>query len=563
MTEQNFEWRYYQEEAPRALLNYFYEHTGNPIVALPTASGKSVVIPLFIKLILDQWFSTRFLVLTHVKELVEQNAKKMAMVLPNVPYGVNCDGLGRRDTIQPVVFGSVGSVLPMMHMIGYRDFIIIDEGHLANENEESQYGRVIGEARLINPNVKVICLSATPWTTRGSIIQHDDDGNCTSLFTHVAYDRTRPEDFAEFTEKGWLCRLIARGTQTKYDISNVGVTRGEYNAKQLQAATDIDVLTEAAVAEMIQTAFTAQRHCGLVFANGVKHAEHVTEEFLAQGSTATFVHSKLTRAQRDDRLEGYKAGAYQWMVNNGILTTGFDHPPIDIIGVLRHTFSIPLWVQMLGRGLRPYDWLNPMQYIPGFEYTKYNTMVLDFANNTDRLGPIDDPFFKAKKKKGDPGDAPVKTCENKFDDGEVCKTYNFAGARCCWQCGAEFVFSVKFEATAGTVAPMSIPDALPERHWHDVKFINYEKVGKPGMPAMLKVIYHCGLKKSVSELVCIEHNNQARQYAWGWWRQRTELPMPSTVDDALKETHNLKRPRQVEVETAPKIKYPKVTGHVF
>jgi len=68
------------------------------------------------------------------------------------------------------------------------------------------------------------------------------------------------------------------------------------------------------------------------------------------------------------------------MVNVGVLTTGFDFPEIDLIIMLRPTNSPVLWVQMLGRGTRPAD-------------GKENCMVLDFAGNTPRLGPINDPMI--------------------------------------------------------------------------------------------------------------------------------------------------------------------------
>lgn len=121
------------------------------------------------------------------------------------------------------------------------------------------------------------------------------------------------------------------------------------------------------------------------------------------GIPTTCIHSKLTKDERTERLAGLKSGKYRAAVNNNILTTGFDLPSIDLIAVIRPTNSPGLWVQMLGRGTRPV-------YAPGFDLwstagrlaaieagSKQDCLVLDFAGNTRRLGPINDPVLPRKR----------------------------------------------------------------------------------------------------------------------------------------------------------------------
>lgn len=546
--------RYYQPEAVEKTIEYLFSHTGNPLIALPTGTGKSVVIVLFIMRLLGIYFPTRVLMLTHSLELVGQNAAKFKSMAPNIPLGINCDGIGKRDTQQNVIFGSIGSVIGMLEYFAPFDVIVVDEAHRISEDEDSMYSKLIIWAMEKNKQVRIVGLTATPYDNYGTIIREDPKtGLVTSLFNAIVYNRIDPASFIEFVSKGWLCALIAIATKTKYDVSNVGMVGGEFNQGQLQKATDIQILTEAAVAEMIHVAHIDRRNCGLVFANGIKHSEHVCEEFQAQGATAVFVHSKMSKAKLIDAYDAFHTGNAQWMVNNGKLTTGYDHPPIDLLGILRHTNQCPLWAQILGRGTRPYDWTNPHHYKPGFEYRKLNTLVMDFADNTSRLGPIDAPFFK-KRSKGDPGDAPVKICPH-------CGVYNYASARFCFGCDKEFTFEVKFSAESSGAAVMTA-DAEPQTVDYDVTFVNYAKLVSGGTP-MLQVVYHCGMSKKFTEIICLEHTTAAKRHAWGWWKSRTDLPVPALVDAALKITAELRRPVRITVEHNPTTKYPKVLAHVF
>jgi len=550
--------RYYQDEAADCLFPYFEENAvGNPLIVLPTASGKSIVIPLFLRKVFDRYplANMRSLIIVPSKELVKQNAKKMRAMLPNVSLGINCDGLKKRDTWQNNVIGTPGSIVSMVKEIGHIDLILVDEAHTIPEKEAAVINLIIAGLKAINPNLRMIGLTATPFDNYGLIVRHDPKtGECTSLFTHIPYTRIAPEDFLEFIHKGWLCPLIAVGTTTKYDVSSVGMSRGDFNQRELQDCTDKEWITRLAVSEIIATFHAKNRHCGLVFANGIQHAEHVCEEMQAQGMTATVIHSKLKDDVRNERLEAYHRGEYDFMVNNGVLTIGYDHPPVDLIAVIRHTCSIPLWVQILGRGLRPYDWNNPEQYIPGFEYTKSETIVMDFADNTSRLGPIDNPFFK-KRSKGDSGDAPVKICPVSH-----CQAYNYASARYCYNCDHEFKFEVKYTGQSSGDSPLS--NTEPVRDWVNVQYVNYTKVTGSGGLNMMKVIYHAG-SKTYSELVCLEHTTGAARHARAWWIQRTEMLMPSRVDDALKITSKLRWAKRIEVEVTPGAKYPKVISHEF
>src|SRR5690606_1769168 len=153
------------------------------------------------------------------------------------------------------------------------------------------------------------------------------------------------------------------------------VPPGASNLKQLQEAGDRDELTRAALPEALAVGHGCQHWA--VFAFGVGHAIHGTAMLESFGVPAPCVRSKLSNGGRAQRLANYKAGKYRAMVNNGILTTGFDFPAIDLIVMLRPTQSPGLWVQMLGRGTRPL-------YAPGFDLETTEGRLAAIANSPKR-----------------------------------------------------------------------------------------------------------------------------------------------------------------------------------
>jgi DNA repair protein RadD len=166
--------RWYQEEAVDGLFDYFANHggtgndgrpiTANPVICLPTGTGKSLVIGLFLMRAFGLYPRTRAMVLTHVKELISQNASKLLEIWPLAPLGVYSAGLNARDMIQPIIFGGIKSCVGKGAQFGFRDFLIIDEAHLIpGEGDSADYLKFIGEMLLINPYLKIIMLTATPY----------------------------------------------------------------------------------------------------------------------------------------------------------------------------------------------------------------------------------------------------------------------------------------------------------------------------------------------------------------------------------------------------------------
>lgn len=532
------EFRWYQDEAEKAIYTYYKTNKGNPIVALPTGTGKSVVIGKFIWGIFQRWPTQRIIQLAHRKELLIQNSNKLKELWPAAPFGLFSAGLKQKNAHMPITFGGIQSCHNAKDEFCYKvDLIIVDEAHLINPKDVGMYAEFIRHLKAINPFLKVIGFTATDYRMgQGRLTDEmlDDQGNNTALFTDVIYDLTDIKGWALLIEQGYLCKLVARATNTKIDISNVKVTKGEFNIKQLADATDTQWVNTQVVDEMCRLA--EDRWAWLVFGIDIEHCEHLATLFQQRNYAIEAVHSKLTDKQNDARLSAFRRGELRGLVNNDKLTTGMDHPPIDCIGMVRHTMSPSLWVQMAGRGTRPYDFNNPKQYIPGYEFVKNDCLLLDYARNCERLGPINNPVIpKQPNPKG--GDMPVKICPK-------CGVYNFAAARVCDFCGHEFPINIHLETASDATAVFidTGEDVVERIPVFQAGYSRYQK--SPETTPMLRVVYLTGHTKftRIIENIMIEKDS-ARKHCERWWKQRHPMPCPSLIDEALKYHRQLKTPR--------------------
>jgi len=527
--------RWYQEEALEAVYQFFMTHKeGNPLIGLPTGTGKSVLPAIFINRVMKQWPNQRFLLVTHVKELIAQNANVMMKVWPEAPLGIYSAGLKLKQTAQPIVFGGIQSMIRNPALFGHRDIAFVDEAHLVSANDSSQYQTFFAHLKLINPNLKIIGMSATLYRMGMGIITEN------GLFSHVAYDMTNIDGFNRLVNEGFISPLIPLRTKTELDVSDVSVQQGEFVATQLQGAVDKAPITFKALQELVHAG--KDRRSWLLFASGIEHAEHIAEQLGAFGIDCAPVHSKRTAEYNDAAIQAFKGNELRAIVNYGKLTTGFNHPSIDLIGMLRPTLSVPLWVQMLGRGTRPAD-------------GKQNCLVMDFARNTPRLGPINDPQMPTKKG-NKPGEMPIKICES-------CGTYNHISAKLCCNCGEQFSFQQKLVGKAGTdeLIKAAATEPVPIIEMFNVTYAIYAKHdGKFGKPPTLKATYFTsGL--AFKEFVCLEHNGMAGKIARDWWRRRHKEEPPKTVDEALGFVSQLRVRKQIRVHVNRQ--YPEILNAEF
>lgn len=497
--------RDYQSAAVLATWNYLCDQPGNPVIVLPTGSGKSLIIS---KLAQDAiGWGSRVLVLAHRQELLQQNADKLRRLLPDVPVGLFSAGLRRWDAESPVVCAGIQSCWKKAEAFGSRQLILIDEVHLVSLNGEGMYRKFLADIQAINPKARLVGLTATPYRTgEGSLCGPD------KLFQGVAYEAEIPGLIAN----GYLSPITSQATTTAVDTSGLHVRGGEFIAQEVERLFDSEDVVGPAVAEIV--AKTQGRRSILVFCAGVTHAEHVARLLAAAtGERVGIVTGDTLPMIRSSTLGDFINGSLRWLVNVDVLTTGFDAPNIDALAVLRATCSPGLFAQMCGRGFR----LSP---------GKENCVILDFGNNIERHGPLDSKDYgrpKAIAGRGG-GDAPEKTCPN-------CEAKAPLGA---FECSCGFIFPREEQGPrhGDKAAEAALLEAMqPPQKWL-VDCIDAQPwTNKKTQSRTLRINYGCVMdgasgnliREEISEWVCLEHDGFAGRKAAEWWRKRCRTPATS------------------------------------
>lgn len=549
--------RPYQNEAEASIWGYFENGgRGNPFLAMPTGTGKSIIPPLFMYRAMSQYPNQRFLVLTHVKELIEQNYKATQRVWPSAPVDLFSAGLGVKNGYAPIVIGGVATVKNAIREVGRRDAMFIDEGHLLSPNEASMYQTIIAELREFNPHMPVIGLSATPFRMgQGMIV----DGG---LFTDLIYDITGVEAFNRLIDEYYLSPLIPKRVDTIIDVSDVHELAYDFNQRELHESIRKQNITQRGLNEAWQLAH--DRKSWMVFGAGIENCEQITELLNRMGISATFVHSKISKESRENRISAFKDGRFRAIVSNNILTTGFDHPAIDAILDFRPTVSVVLHVQKYGRGTRPlyhpyytFDMLRDIEYrkLAIESGGKRNCIVLDFAGNTRRLGPINDPRIPRRKGPGT-GEIPVKLCE-------YCGAYNHISARVCIDCGSEFVFRTKIKPSASTdeiIVRTTEPEQETVIETLPVTFVSPGIYQKPGKSPKLQISYFSGMQIFKTWLD-FAASGFPLHHAHEWWRLHKGEDFPTSVEEALQRFPETRKPASIVVDRSEK--WPKIVSYLF
>ena len=494
--------RQYQTDAFEAVKTYLEYREGNPCVVLPTGAGKTILIVL-----LCQWVASwggRVLILAHVRELLQQAADKLNAMAPELHVGVYSAGLGRREKTGAVTVAGIQSVYQRAAEFEPFDLVIVDECHLIPADGEGMYRTFLNEAKTINPNIRLVGLTATPYRmTTGPLCGPDE------MLTAVCFDVA----VVSLIDQGYLSKLISKRV-TDCDTSKLHVRGGEFVAEEVSLLMGATDAVRLACEEIV--ARTQDRHSVLIFCSGVEHAESVMNRL---------PNSELITGETQDRdaiIERFKSRETKYLVTVNVLTTGFDASVVDCVVMLRPTLSPGLYYQIVGRGLRLHD-------------GKENCLVLDFGGNVQRHGPINRIRIEKKSKGKSTGEAATRVCPD-------CDEVLFVSSRECPACGYVWPLldEAKHEHQPGNED--IIGDEADELPVYEVRYRKHHKKGGfPDDPCTLRVEYvtkqgmvESWMRNAITcEWVCIEHHGFAKNKAALWWKLRSNDPMPDTVDRAI------------------------------
>lgn len=367
--------RPYQEEVVNKTLEYWKTHDYG-VVEIPTGGGKSLVQAMLIKRLLkDTGRSGVILCLTHVGVLIEQNTTELRRVCPDAPVSVSCASLKTKDLSGRIIFSTIQTIYNQLDQLdGMQiEYVFIDEAHLVpgDDSRQSQYRTVLDRLEKNNTWLKCVGLTATPMRLKSGLIYENDN-----FFNHLIM----AVSMRHLIEKGYLCKITNKIDKVQIDTSNLKLLAGDFIKEELAKCAEeampaiLDQLVEA----------IADRKKVLVFACTIQHAQDTADMLSERGFECGYLHSGLTEKEKEQVSSDFRSGKLRGLVNVAMMTTGVNIPDIDVIVMLRPTMSQGLYIQMVGRGMRVAD-------------GKENCLILDFAGNIKRFGPVDKEYHNQVK----------------------------------------------------------------------------------------------------------------------------------------------------------------------
>jgi DNA repair protein RadD len=500
--------RDYQADAIQSAYDFLRTRTGeNPCIVIPTGGGKTPILSTICHDAVTKWRG-RVLVVSHVKELVEQSANTLRLWYDDLDVGVYSAGVGSRDKRNDVIVAGIQSIYNKgLDLAGTKPFnlVLVDEAHRIPTDGDGQYQQLLKDLQAANPAVRVIGLTATPYRMKGGYVCSPD---------HFLNDICYEVSVRELIARGYLSRLTSKGSHNDADLSSVSVRGGEYVASDMERA--FEEIIDSAVDEIVH--YAKERKSVLIFCAGVDHAQKVTDKLreLAGSEGVDCIYGSTNKFDRERSVNSFKIGSTKYLCNVNVLTEGFDATRVDMVVLLRATLSPGLYYQMVGRGLRLHE-------------GKQDCMVLDFGSNVATHGPIDAIRVRGGKSTGT-GEAPTKTCPE-------CKEIVPANYSNCSECGYEFPPpepKPRHEPKASSEAILS--EHKPTTYYlvTDVYYaVHYKKDWIEGQPRTLRVDYFDGPARVASEWVCLEHDGYAKNKAVSWWGARCNAKLPDTIEDAV------------------------------
>ena len=345
--------RPYQQETVEAVRGSWARGVLRPAVILPTGGGKTVC---FSHLTVGE--PGRTLILAHRQELVEQAASKILDVAPHMHVGIEM--AERRAHDAHAVVASVQTLASERRRAAWeRDAfaqVIVDEAHHATADTYRTILDYFG------------CFAATRAVGFTATLARGDGAGLGEVWQEVAYERS----IKEMIRGGWLVEPRGKVVPLEgLDFSKVTTAHGDYTASTLG-----EQLTAAGFAKHVAAAYAAHAsdRQGIVFTPTVATAHEAAAALNAAGIHAESVWGEMDTESRKQVIASFKAGDVQVLVNCMCLTEGFDAPQASCCVIARPTKSEPLYIQMVGRVLRPAKWAG-----------KTDALVIDIVGTAKNL----------------------------------------------------------------------------------------------------------------------------------------------------------------------------------
>ena len=385
--DQNLKLREYQIQTISQIKKNLSMGVKRLAVSLPTGSGKTVIFAALTRNIVDQ--GNRVLIIVRRKSIVVQTAKRLG-------GEILMSGHPIPEENAPIIVASIDTLVNRVSKYS-PDIVIVDEMH---DTSSFRYTKVLKHyADLIH-----IGFSASIFPTGSKGFPH-----WKKLISPISASVLRDE--------GYLCDVIAYAPMIP-KTDDIKLSAGDFHKRQLQERMSELGIIRDLVGNVAK--FIGERK-GILFAVNVEHSKLLCEKLNAAGIPSTHVDAGTPLIDRLAALNNLTSGKIKLITNVNIFSTGVNIPNMDILIMARPTRSQILFVQQIGRGMRPY---------PG----KKNLLFLDCAGNSHRFGhPYSDrePSLTGIDKKNRPAALEVKILQC-----PKCFFINPIEIKNCFKCGA-------------------------------------------------------------------------------------------------------------------------------
>ncbi|MCC6780926.1 MAG: DEAD/DEAH box helicase [Hyphomicrobiales bacterium] len=381
--------RPYQERDIAAIRATYANGAHAVLYQAPTGSGKTVLFSFVVAGAAARGNSV--CILGHRQEIVGQISGALDEI--GIPHGMIAAGAPMAEA--GVQVASVATLARRLRRVRPPDLLVIDEAHHA----------VAGTWRKIIaafPEARILGVTATP--------ERLDGKGLGDVFDELIIGPA----VAELIEAEYLSRFTVYAPDRAPDLSGIRTRMGDYAVDQLASAMSAGVVIDAAVDEY-------QRRCdgapAIVFCVDIKHSQLVAARFAARGYRAAHLDGDTPADERRRIIAALATTEVQVVTNCGLISEGLDVPNVTAAILLRPTQSLALYLQQVGRAMRP---------SPG----KARALILDHAGNVYSHGLPDAPrdWSLDGRARAGSGAAPVRRCPE-------CGAINALAARTCSECG--------------------------------------------------------------------------------------------------------------------------------
>lgn len=319
--------RPYQEDIVSRVQVEFIKGFKRVLSVLPTGGGKTVIFTYIAKKARDR--GSRTIILVHRDFLIRQTSKKLAEL--GIPHGIIS---GKNPMTSDLIqVASVDTLVRRLDRLKIKPtFIVCDEAH---HIVAAKWARIVDAF----PAAFVLGFTATPERTDGTGLG--------LMFESMVVGHT----VRQLTEDGWLVPSIVYAPPLPVDFSRVRKARnGDYADEALEEILDDRTVTGCAVSHYKAICPDVP---AVAFCTTVLHSMHVASQFVSAGIPAATIHGGLPKQEQERLLADFAAGRIKILASCELISEGFDLPSVGAVILLRPTLSLALYLQQIGRCLRP------------------------------------------------------------------------------------------------------------------------------------------------------------------------------------------------------------------